>query len=134
MKTLLLGVAALSLLATGASAAETIVKRGPHHTTVVRTDRHGDRHVAKFNYRGRSWNRVRGPAWHAPRGWAYRRYRVGAYLPSTFLGGGFYVNPAGFGIGLPIAGPNRHWVRAGNDLYLVNARGRIIEVVPDVYY
>lgn len=134
MKKLLMGVAALSLLTAGAASAETVVKRGPNQTTVVHKDRYGDRTVTKFNYKGRSWNRVRGPAWNAPRGWNYRRYTVGAYLPGTFLSAGFYVDPVGFGIGLPAAGYGKHWVRVGNDLYLVNRRGRIIEVVPDVYY
>lgn len=132
MKKLLMGVAALSLLTAGAASADTVVKKGPHQTTVVRTDRDG--HVTKFSYKGRAWNRVRGPAWIPPHGWNYRRYTVGAYLPSTFLVPTFYVNPAGFGIALPVAGYGKHWVRVGNDLYLVNARGRIIEVIPDVYY
>ena len=134
MKKLLMGVAALSLLTAGAASAETVVKKGPNQTTVVHKDRFGDRTVSKFSYKGRSWNRVRGPAWNAPRGWNYRRYTVGAYLPGTFLAPTFYVNPTGFGLALPVAGYGKHWVRVGNDLYLVNARGRIIEVVPDVYY
>jgi len=134
MKKLLMGVAALSLLTAGGASAETVVKKGPNQTTVVHKDRYGDRTVTKFNYKGRSWNRVRGPAWSAPAGWNYRRYTVGAYLPGTFLTTGFYVDPTGFGIGLPAAGYGKHWVRVGNDLYLVNGRGRIIEVVPDVYY
>lgn len=134
MKRLLMGVAALSLLTAGAASAQTIVKHGPNGTTVVHKDGYGDRNVAKFNYRGKTWNRVRGPAWNAPRGWNYRRYTVGAYLPGTFLSPGFYVDPMGIGLGLPVAGPGKHWVRVGNDLYLVNGRGRVIEVVPDVYY
>ena len=134
MKKLLMGVAALSLLAAGAAEAQTVVKQGPHGTTVVHKDRYGDRTVTKFKYRGRTWNRVRGPAWTAPAGYAYRRYTVGAYLPAPFLSAGFYVDPIGIGINLPVAGYGKHWVRVGNDLYLVNGRGRILEVVPDVYY
>lgn len=134
MKKLLMGVAALSLLTAGVASAETVVKRGPNQTTVVHKDRYGDKTVTKFNYKGRTWNRVRGPAWNAPPGYAYRRYTVGAYLPTPFLSAGFYINPVGIGISLPAAGYGKHWVRVGNDLYLVNARGRVIEVVPDVYY
>jgi Ni/Co efflux regulator RcnB len=135
MKKLLMGAAALTLQSAGAASAQTtVVKRHPHQTTVVHTNRAGDRTVTRFNYRGRSWNRVHGRAWRAPPGWSYRRYTVGAYLPSTFLSAGFYIDPVGIGIGLPAAGRGRHWVRVGNDLYLVNARGRVVEVVPDVYY
>lgn len=134
MKKLMMGVAALSLLTAGVASAETVVKRGPHQTTVVHKDRYGDKTVTKFNYKGRSWNRVRGPAWVAPRGYAYRRYTVGAYLPAPFLSASFYIDPVGIGIGLPVAGYGKHWVRVGNDLYLVDGRGRIIDVAPDVYY
>jgi Ni/Co efflux regulator RcnB len=134
MKKHLMGVAALSLLTAGAASAETIVKHGPNQTTVVHKDRYGDKTVSKFSYKGRHWNRVRGPGWVAPPGYAYRRYSVGAYLPAPFLSASFYVDPVGIGIGLPVAGYGKHWVRVGNDLYLVNGRGRIIEVVPDVYY
>lgn len=135
MKKILMGVAALSLLTAGAaSAQQTTVKQGPHGTTVVHKNAYGDKTVTKFNYKGRSWARVRGPAWVAPPGYAYRRYTVGAYLPAPYLSAGFYVDPVGIGITLPVAGYGKHWVRVGDDLYLVNARGRVIEVVPDVYY
>jgi Ni/Co efflux regulator RcnB len=135
MKTLLLAASALSLLAADATMAQTVVRHAPNGDTKVVTHRpNGSTVVRRYRYGGRYYNAVRAPRWVAPRGWAYRRYGIGAYLPNYFLGSSYYVNPVTFGLRVRPAGANRHWIRVGDDLYLVNNRGRVIQVVPNVFY
>ena len=134
MKKLLMGVAALSLLTAGAASAETIVKRGPNQTTVVHKDRYGDKTVTKFNYKGRTWNRVRGPAWSAPPGWAYRRWTIGLLLPRLFFSAPYYYD-SWWEVGLEPPPPGYRWLRYGPDLLLVNVRThRIADVVYNAFY
>ena len=59
---------------------------------------------------------------------------IGASLPSFFLATSYYVDPLRYGVRVPAAGSNRRWIRVGDDLYLVNMRGRVIQVVPNVFY
>jgi hypothetical protein len=88
----------------------------------------------QFSWRGRRYNPVRGPAFRYPSGYAYRRWSVGALLPSLFLSSLYYYDDwRTLGIGAPPAG--RRWVRYGSDLLLVNTRTRQVEdVIPDVFY
>lgn len=135
MKKLLLAAAAFSLLAADVAMAQTVVTRQPDGDTKVVTHKpNGTKVVRRYNYGGRYYDAVRAPRWVAPRGWAYRRYTVGAYLPNYFLGTSYYVNPITFGLRVQPAGANRHWIRVGDDLYLVNNKGRVIQIVPNVFY
>ena len=88
----------------------------------------------QFSWRGRWFNPVQGPAFRYPRGYSYRRWTVGALLPSLFLAAPYYYdNWSGLGIGAPP--PGRRWVRYGPDLLLVNVRTRQVEdVIPNVFY
>ena len=77
---------------------------------------------------------MRGPAFRYPPGYAYRRWAIGAFLPSIFLGTTYYYDDwRGLGIDRPP--PGRRWVRYGSDLLLVNQRTRRVEdVIYDVFY
>ena len=149
MKKILLAAAAFGLLAADVAVAQTavykdrqgdtrVVTQTPRGRTVTEYQRDGDvkvkRTSRRYNYGGRYYDAVRAPRWVAPRGWTYRRYAVGAYVPSYFLGGSYIINPLTFGVRVQAAGPNRHWIRVGDDLYLVNRRGRVIQVIPNVFY
>jgi len=88
----------------------------------------------QFSWRGRYFNPVRGPAFRYPPGYNYRRWSIGAFLPSLFLGTYYYYDDwRGLGIDPPPRG--RRWVRYGPDLLLVNLRTRRVEdVIYDVFY
>jgi len=88
----------------------------------------------QFSWRGRTYNPVYGPAFRYPRGYAYRRWSIGAFLPSLFLASTYYYDDwRGLGIDRPP--PGRRWVRYGPDLLLVNQRTRRVEdVIYDVFY
>lgn len=88
----------------------------------------------QFSWRGQNFNRYRGPAFRYPPGYAYRRWAVGALLPSLFFGSSYYYNDWNLlGVGAPP--PGRRWVRYGPDLLLVNIRTRRIEdVIHDAFF
>lgn len=87
----------------------------------------------QFWHRGRYVNRIRGPAFVWPRGYSYRRWGIGATLPSVFLAPAFfYAGWAGLGLQAPV--PGYSWVRYGSDLLLVNLRtGEIEDVIYGVF-
>lgn len=88
----------------------------------------------QWNWKGHSFNRVRGPAFRYPHGYAYRRWSVGAFLPGLFLSTLYYYDDWR-GLGLDRPPPGRRWVRYGPDLVLVNVRTRRIEdVIYGVFY
>jgi Ni/Co efflux regulator RcnB len=65
-----------------------------------------------------------------PRGYSYRRWGIGALLPSVFLAQAyFYTGWGALGLQAPV--PGYTWVRYGPDLLLVNLTTREIE---DVIY
>jgi hypothetical protein len=88
----------------------------------------------QFSWRGRSFSQMRGPMFRYPPGFAYRRWSIGAFLPSIFLGTSYYYDDwRGLGIDPPPRG--RRWVRYGSDLLLVNRRTRRIEdTIYGVFY
>jgi len=88
----------------------------------------------QFSWRGRYFNPVRGPSFRYPSGYGYRRWSIGAFLPSLFLAAPYYYDDwRGLGIDRPP--PGRRWVRYGPDLLLVNVRTRRVEdVITDVFY
>ncbi len=56
-------------------------------------------------------------------------------VPRLFLSGGYAVDPFAFGIRVRPAHRGYRWIRVRDDLLLVNWRtGRVVEVVPDVFY
>jgi Ni/Co efflux regulator RcnB len=80
----------------------------------------------QFSWRGRSFSQMRGPAFRYPPGYAYRRWAIGAFLPSIFLGSSYYYDDWR-GLGIDPPPPGRRWVRYGSDLLLVNLRTRRVE-------
>lgn len=88
----------------------------------------------QFSWRGRYYNRFRAPAFRYPRGYAYRRWSIGAFLPSLFLSTTYFWDDwRTLGVGAPP--PGRRWVRYGPDLLLVNVRTRRVEdVIPDAFF
>lgn len=88
----------------------------------------------QFSWRGRHFNPIAGSLFRYPPGYAYRRWTIGALLPSLFFGSTYYYdNWRGLGIDAPP--PGRRWVRYGPDLLLVNVRTRRVEdVITGVFY
>ena len=128
MRRLLIGVAAVSLLAGAANA-----QSRDHDRRDWR--QHQRFEHGSFIYRGHPYGRIHGPTWAPPRGWAYQRYAIGAYLPRSLLATEYVVDPYAMGLSLRPAPRGARWVRSGDDLLLVSWRtGRVIEVVPDAFY
>lgn len=74
------------------------------------------------------------PAFRWPRGYSYRPLTVGAVLDQLFWGPQYRISNYTT-YRLPYPGPNRAWVRYGNDALLINVRtGRIITVYNDFFY
>lgn len=88
----------------------------------------------QFSWRGRYYAQRPGPLFRYPPGYAYRRWAIGAFLPTLFLGSTyFYDDWRGLNIDRPP--PGRRWVRYGPDLLLVNTRTRRVEdVIYGVFY
>jgi hypothetical protein len=88
----------------------------------------------QFSWRGRYFNPVRGSLFRYPPGYSYRRWSIGAFLPSLFLASTYYYDDwRTLGFGPPP--PGRRWVRYGSDLLLVNTRTRRVEdVITGVFY
>ncbi len=87
----------------------------------------------KSSNAGFRFNRTRGPAFVWPRGYSYRRWGIGAILPSVFLAPAFfYTGWASLGLQAPV--PGYSWVRNGPDLVLVNlSTGEIEDVIYGVF-
>jgi Ni/Co efflux regulator RcnB len=69
-----------------------------------------------------------------PPGYAYRRWTIGALLPSLFFGTSYYYNDWNM-LGVDAPPPGRRWVRYGPDLLLVNTRTRRVEdVIHDAFF
>ena len=144
---------AVSAATTGPAAAETVIKKTPHHGVVVRhvaghpnrvVVRHGvpanrimmvrpPARNGQFFHRGSWFARVHGPAFHYPAGWRYRAWAIGAILPALFLTPDYFYDDYG-PLGLQAPPPGYRWVRYGDDLLLVNLRtGEVEDVVNDVF-
>jgi len=88
----------------------------------------------QFSWRGRYFNPVRGPSFRYPSGYGYRRWSIGAFLPSLFLAAPYYYEDWRM-LGIDQPPPGRRWVRYGPDLLLVNLRTRRVEdVITNVFY
>ena len=77
---------------------------------------------------------IQRPAFRYPSGYSYRRWSIGALLPSLFLSNNYYFNDySALGVGAPPYG--YHWVRYGPDLLLVqNGTRRIVDVIYGAFY
>ena len=124
MKRLALVLAAATVLAGGVAHA------GGDKTDAIEQAR--DKADGKWSYHDKRADRVHGPAWVAPKGWIYNRYAQGDFMPSLLQSEAYFVDPAS--LGLPPLAAGRHWVRAGAHLYLVAGHGKVLEMIPDVYY
>jgi Ni/Co efflux regulator RcnB len=88
----------------------------------------------QFSWRGRYFNPIQGPSFRYPHGYSYRRWSIGAFLPSLLLGSSYYYDDWR-GLGIDAPPPGRRWVRYGPDLLLVNLRTRRVEdVIINVFY
>jgi Ni/Co efflux regulator RcnB len=88
----------------------------------------------QFSWRGRYYNPIGGPLFRYPPGYAYRRWSIGAFLPSLFLSTSYYYDDWRT-LGIDRPPPGRRWVRYGPDLLLVNQRNRRVEdVIYNVFY
>ncbi|HEU0095584.1 MAG TPA: RcnB family protein [Rhizomicrobium sp.] len=88
----------------------------------------------QFSWRGRHFNPIVGSMFRYPPGYAYRRWTIGALLPSLFLASSYYYDDWR-GLGIDAPPPGRRWVRYGSDLLLVNTRTRRVEdVITGVFY
>lgn len=87
------------------------------------------------DYRRAHGDVFRGPRYAPPvRGWRYRPVAVGYALPGQFYHQRYWINDP-YRYRLPVAGPDRRWVRYGNDVLLVNVRnGRVITVYDRFFY
>lgn len=87
-----------------------------------------------WNWHGGAHRPIAGPAFRYPHGYSYRRWSVGAFLPSLFLSTVYYYNDWRT-LGIDPPPPGRRWVRYGPDLLLVNTRTRRVEdVIYGVFY
>lgn len=91
-----------------------------------------DKAENKWTYQGKRQDRVHAAAFVAPPGWARRSYGVGDFIPGLFMRDAYFVDAAS--LGLPPAAEGRHWVRVGDDVYLVAGRGKVMDVVGGVYF
>jgi hypothetical protein len=88
----------------------------------------------RFLYRGRPFNRVHVAPFVYPRGWGYRRWVIGAVLPTLFLVPAYYYSDWS-ALGLPPPQPGFQWVRYGPDLLLVNVTtGQVVDTAYGVFY
>lgn len=87
-----------------------------------------------WNWHGGAHRPIAGPAFRYPHGYSYRRWSVGAFLPSLFLSSLYYYDDWRT-LGIDRPPPGRRWVRYGSDLLLVNTRTRRVEdVIYGVFY
>jgi Ni/Co efflux regulator RcnB len=88
----------------------------------------------QFSWRGRRFNPIHAALFRYPPGYAYRRWSIGAFLPSLFIGSTYYYDDWR-GLGIDAPPPGRRWVRYGPDLLLVNVQTRRVEdVIANVFY
>jgi Ni/Co efflux regulator RcnB len=97
-------------------------------------DDRADRSQDWRDYRRSHPDVYRGPAYAGPRpGWRYRPVAAGYRFDPTFYDRRYWVDPVRYR--LPAYGPDRRWVRYGNDVVLVNMRdGRVLNVYNGFFY
>jgi Ni/Co efflux regulator RcnB len=87
----------------------------------------------QFFHRGEWIARIHGPVFVYPHGWHYRRWYIGARLPSLFWAPTYFYTDY-VTLGLEEPAPGYDWIRFGPDLLLVNiATGEIEDVVYGVF-
>jgi Ni/Co efflux regulator RcnB len=129
MKRLALLVFAAGLMTSTAALADHGARSGDRNEIEQRLR---DKAEGKWTYKGHRADKIHGPEFVAPPRWARRSYGQGDFIPGAFLTEAYFVDAAA--LGLEPAGAGRHWVRVGPDVYLVAGRGKVLDVVPGVYY
>jgi len=95
-----------------------------------RFDLHRFPHVFHSHHRF-EW---RGGFWFGPPGWYYQSWLYGQYLPSGWFGPQWWIEDW-WDYDLPAPPYGYEWVRNGPDALLVDVdTGRIVEVVPSIFY
>jgi Ni/Co efflux regulator RcnB len=86
-------------------------------------------------FHGHPLHRVRfAHPWVYPPGWGYRRWAIGAVLPTLFLAPAYYYS-GWASVGLTPPPPGYQWVEYGPDLLLVNVTtGQVIDAAYGVFY
>src|SRR4051794_13313787 len=129
MKRLALLVFAAGLMTSTAALADHGARSGDRNEVEQRLR---DKADGKWSYDGKRLDKIHGPAFVAPPGWSRRSYGVGDFIPALFMADAYYVDAAA--VGLPAPASGRHWVRVGEDVYLVAGRGKVMDVVGGVYF
>jgi Ni/Co efflux regulator RcnB len=74
------------------------------------------------------------PDYAGPRGHRYRPVSIGFRFEPAYYGQRYWVNDYAR-YRLPRPGPNRRWIRYGNDVVLINVRnGRVVQVYRNFYW
>ena len=158
MRKLLLATFAATALVPSIASAQTAGEIRRDHREVAKDQREVNRDLAKGKFKearedaretrsdqretSRDWQDYRRthrsvftrPAYVAPRGYRYRRVAVGSTLNRLFWGPNYRIGSYAT-YRLPNPGPNRAWIRYGNDVVLINTRnGRVITVYNDFFY
>jgi len=69
-----------------------------------------------------------------PYGWYVRAWGYGDILPSGWYGSNFWIDDF-YDYDLPWPPPGMHWVRVGDDAFLVDDySGRIVQVIRDMFW
>lgn len=90
-----------------------------------------DKADGKYHYKDQRFDSIKGSPFVAPPGWQPRSYGVGDFVPAVFMKDPYVVD--GPSIHLPPAKDGRHWVRIGSEVYEVAGRGKVLDVVGNVY-
>lgn len=90
-----------------------------------------DKAEGKYHYKDQRFDSIKGQPFQAPPGWQPRYYGVGDFVPAVFMKDPYIVD--GPSIHLPPAKDGRHWVRIASEVYEVAGRGKVLDVVGNVY-
>jgi Ni/Co efflux regulator RcnB len=73
-------------------------------------------------------------AYRRPPGYYFRQWDVGATLPGLFMAQTYWLNtPGAYALSPPP--PGTRWIRVDYDALLVTiATGRVVQVVPNIFY
>jgi Ni/Co efflux regulator RcnB len=95
-----------------------------------------DRRYDWRGYRDTNRNQFHIGRYVAPRGWGYgyRRYSIGAVLPSLLWGSSFWLDDP-YDYRLPPAYAPYRWVRYYDDVLLIDTRtGRVVDSIPGFFW
>jgi Ni/Co efflux regulator RcnB len=73
-------------------------------------------------------------SYRPPYGWYVRNWGFGDVLPHGWYGSSFWIDDF-YDYDLPYPPPGMHWVRVGDDVFLVDDySGRIVQVIRDMFW